>query len=38
MNSLDSLYGTPVPKKSTSLERKRKAAKQPESDAEDEKP
>ena len=37
-NSLDSLYGTPVPKKSTSLERKRKAAKQPESDAEDEKP
>jgi len=32
---LDSLYGTPVPKKTTSLERKQKTEKVPESDAED---
>ena len=35
-NELDSLYGTPVPKKTTSLERKQKSEKVPESDAEDE--
>jgi len=35
-NSLDSLYGTPVPKKTTSLQRKEKADKQPKSDAEEE--
>lgn len=34
-NELDSLYGTPVPKKTTSLERKQKSEKVPESDAED---
>ena len=34
-NSLDSLYGTPVPKKKTSLERKQNTDKVPESDAED---
>ena len=34
-NELDSLYGTPVPKKTTSLERKQNTDKVPESDAED---
>ena len=34
-NELDSLYGTPVPKKTTSLERKQKSEKGTESDAED---
>ena len=33
---LDSLYGTPVPKKETTGDRKRKAQKSPESDADDE--
>jgi hypothetical protein len=35
-NDLDSLYGTPVPKKETSGERKLKAQKSPESDADNE--
>jgi len=35
-NELDSLYGTPVPKKQTSGDRKQKAQKSPESDADNE--